>query len=49
MKDSEYRVPKSKKCYNCYWFEYENVYSSDRGKCRMPLKGECTRIKENKR
>ena len=44
---SEYKVPKSKKCYNCYWCEYENVYSSDRVKCTK--QGECTRIKEKRK
>ena len=41
---NEYKAPKSKKCLNCYWYEYLNVYGDNGGKCTKNDK--CTRIKD---
>lgn len=43
---SEYKEPRSKKCLNCYWYEYKNVYGDNKGKCTKG-KGEwCNRLGE---
>lgn len=43
----EYYIPRSKKCYNCRWFEYMNVLMSDKGRCTKDFRidGKCERIK----
>lgn len=44
MKD-EYEKPINKKCLSCYWYEYKNVYSDDKGKCTLKY-FKCERLKE---
>ena len=34
-----------KKCLSCYWWEYENWYKSNKGKCRL---NKCPKDNEGK-
>ena len=43
--ETEYKAPKSNKCINCYFYEFENVYRSNRGKCTKKFSN-CERIKQ---
>ena len=42
--NKESRHPIHKHCVHCFWYEFENVYKDNHGKCLNPFK--CRREKE---
>ena len=43
---NEYKEPRSKKCLNCYCYEYKNVYGDKKGKCTKGKGEYCNRLGE---